>query len=1396
MTLDSGGRRLTVVASPDDHQVLKSAIEQVDKAVQAEEKRKLVTYSVSPSQRTRFQAIAASLTAELPGIQVMANTEPGELVIWAKPSQQVVIADLLEQLKRQVPTSEKYQLVAYSIKAANPSSLLSVLKTLFPNAQITPDARSRRLIIWALPSEQEAIKSAIEKIDAAGPAETQEKLMVYPVSDIDPATAILSLQEALPDIKLISDAKAGTLLAWASPWEHQAIEKVLKQMQAGAEAQSKPKLVVYEVAEGDPVSMVAVLRALVPRAQVVADAKTRSIGATATPQEHELIRSAVEQMSKKEPPEKAHRLVTYTIDAGRRSAISTVISILGEQYPGARFTPGLERGHILAWARPDDQKRIQATIDELTKNTPPPELGYTLAFYAVESGGATAVNNAIGILKSLFPDAYLSASSEPGKLLAWARPKDQPRIAQIVKEVGQGEPPETAQRLEVYVLHSTSSSKGRRAQPPNAGVIAVLTTMFPEAHFSPGTDAMQVVVLARPADHVKIKAAVAELDKSEPPESAPRVLAYTLESAGPAGVTGAISLLQTLFPEAQFSAGSEPGSLVALARPDDHLAIKAAIAEMSKKEPPDKARKMVAYTLDAGGPYGFSYALTTLRTAFPDAQFSLGADPNRLVAWARPAEHQAIQIAIDEMSKKEPPDKAPSVATYRLDAIDATTAISLLRTTFADARFSVGADASSLIVWARPADQALIKKTLAEIETGGGPNDHRVLSVYPFKSHDVTALTQLLDPALRRGIQLVPDPTRSRLLVWADVKHQEVVKGVIEQFARETAKAGEPTSQVYRFEWADPRAAYTVLATLVPNAQIALDPVSHSLVVSAMPEDHAKIKATVAEMDRRDANGQSPRLEIYRFQSSDPANMMPVLQGLFRLYPEVRLSLDDANGAIVALATPAQQETIRSLVEKVEKQAAVDGNVSLEVYPLGDAHATSTLRMLTTLLDKESRKVQLSVEPYNNSLVAIARPEQQKVIRAALEQIKPEERTLEVIQLDMVDATTAQLAIERLFSDGGYTYNSSAPGVDIDSTTQQVFVRATAKQHEKIRELLIRMGETSLAQPSGTDTRRSRQIPFDGDLNAAVEEIKRVWPQLRPNPIQVVTPPQVLIRQRPPEPGQQPIQPAAGPEQAPGKPLPKNEIRPPTAQRSSDSPTPAPGGAAAAAKPVIVVPGEGSVTITSDDPAALNQFEMLLRAMSRQRGTVGRNYNVYLLRNASASSVAATLQQVFRVLPGRAGRRPAASAASGVGVPDARLNAIVAYANRTDRNTIENLIKVLDTAEMPETLDADRLQLIPIKNTSAEKIVQSLKTMFKSYVDGFSVEETTNSVVVMAAPQTVEEIKRVANLLDEAAGGKASREVEIVPLRKLKSAQVEKALQTILKTPPPRSSRSRSAGGR
>jgi type II secretory pathway component GspD/PulD (secretin) len=132
-------------------------------------------------------------------------------------------------------------------------------------------------------------------------------------------------------------------------------------------------------------------------------------------------------------------------------------------------------------------------------------------------------------------------------------------------------------------------------------------------------------------------------------------------------------------------------------------------------------------------------------------------------------------------------------------------------------------------------------------------------------------------------------------------------------------------------------------------------------------------------------------------------------------------------------------------------------------------------------------------------------------------------------------------------------------------------------------------------------------------------------------------------------------------------------------------------------------------------------------------------------------------------------------------VPEDRLNAVIVYANRTDRATVENLLKVLDAADVPENLSADRMSMIPVKSMSAMRMLRMLRDLHPAHAEGLSVEMKTNSLLVMASPEMTDQVKQLVEKLDQAAGGPSSRTIQIVPLKKTSSERVEKALEILMR---------------
>ena len=308
------------------------------------------------------------------------------------------------------------------------------------------------------------------------------------------------------------------------------------------------------------------------------------------------------------------------------------------------------------------------------------------------------------------------------------------------------------------------------------------------------------------------------------------------------------------------------------------------------------------------------------------------------------------------------------------------------------------------------------------------------------------------------------------------------------------------------------------------------------------------------------------------------------------------------------------------------------GGATLKVYPLANVDSSAVRRALQNLFERETPEVQVSVEPYSNNLLAVALPRQHEMISQAISQMHTEERQMEVFQLEVIDPITARLSVENLFAD-----EPTLPLVDVDPNTQRMIVRANSEQLLRIRDLLAKMGETQLGAAQGSRTMRT--IPIRGDATDAPREIQRIWPQLRQNELRVVAPRDLVQPTTLPAPSQSPMpaenesSPASPSAPPPGDSTASPPAAPPAAppegatsgtavaavlcrrRRGADEVTPsspsdvpsapadqdAPAPPAGEAPAVIVIPGEGKLTIASNDPEVLQQLESLLRTFMGAR---------------------------------------------------------------------------------------------------------------------------------------------------------------------------------------------------
>ncbi|MGD9646727.1 MAG: secretin N-terminal domain-containing protein [Pirellulales bacterium] len=1364
----------------------------------------------------------------------------------------------------------KFELVsvAFPVGDLNPDEVKTEITPLLGhhgNVAVLP--KTKQIVVTDTAGKMKAISAVIESIPKPGgpekpkPEPPPPALAVYPLKGLDAQATTDVLAALFSDTKVVVDPKVDQLMVYAVPERQAAIQTVLAQLHADNPPEKKPRLERYPVRAGRRAEVLEVLKLAVPAALVRVDPERGDLLAWATPAEHRTIEDQIATLGAPAAPAAERQLEVYPL---LHSDAATVLELLQKMLPDARLAVDAGTKSIVALAAPDEQRAIRATLDQLEAQG---NQRQTLVVYPVAADKRKRVQAVLTSLDSELPGMRIVPDASGADSLAiFADPKQHELIKSVIEQCDRELPAAEEFRVVAYRL--------RTADP--ASVLTALQALLPEVKFVVDAKARQIVAWARPEDHEQIRAAVDELDAELPDEQRIEIMSHPL---GKADASAVLSVLRSLLPEVTVTSDTKNSALVAWARKRDQEVIRRSIAGAQPDVPEAERPSIVVYEVPDADPIQVASMLSTI---VPTGRFTGDRASGKLAAWATPEEQDVVKSTVEGMRKGLDPERDLAPVVYRPRTAEVTTLLSDLRAIAPEARFSANTVERTIVAWARPADQEKIRATIEGLDGSDDAAAARVSAVYAVPDTDASTLLQVLTAAVPDA-RLVADSRAGNVIAWARPDQHEILKRAVEGLGAADNADNRRTARVYRFTTGDANAAATVLRSIVPYAYLAVDTRTGSLAATATPAEHEQIATMVREMEGEGSGAGDLELRVYRLQAAEPANTLAMLRELFAQRAEVRLSLDPKGRAIVAWALPAQHGLIENVIQRVD-QVVDEGDLrQLEVFQLGDADPASIKFALNQMFG-DDRNVRIVTDEDGGLLTVFALPSVQATVRSTVEQMQGRGDQLDVIELEMVDPYSAEMAIDGLFSSTSGRARAGAPRVETDYESRQLFVRGSTEQLTQIRQLLVKMGETHLLardDAGETGDRRLRVLRIsDRSVAAALVEIQRVWPRLRKNPIRVVTPSAVAptLREGRAAPGvtPSPAQPVkapsslpapvsepdaepAGDEQSRGytsgvvdglcaadegvgpdeagaaSPARKRAAEPvveavpePSADTTSaaeptaESPSPETTGdepAEAATDtttdeadlpPIIIAPSGDSVTIASDDPEALDQFEQLLRSFSQRSGAGGRDFTIFYLKRANALDVADTLENVFR--GGGFGFR---SFGGPVIVPDSRLNALIVHASRGDLDTVEGLIETLDSSEVTESALGSRPRLIPVRNGDVDRIAEVLRDVYKTQLtagagrrrqraprrEGMSremafmmaqmdaeatgpemsigIDYTTNSIVISAPPRLVAEVETLVRELDEQSDA-SQPTVKVLALQKTNTQAVRRALESMV----------------
>jgi type II secretory pathway component GspD/PulD (secretin) len=1434
ITYEAVSNRLSAVAAKADHIVLRTTLDKLEEAAPADEKRTLKVYDVTTAQRQRFTAILDSLSSELPGLQVLTDAQPREMTVWAKPSQQDIVTEVLAQLQRDVPPEQKPKLIVYPIRKVDPNSVSTVLAELFPDAKITVDTVAGRLLINARPQLHETIKSAIEQLDSDVDGDTEIKLMVYPVKGIDPANAMQLLTSEVPRATVIHDTTGQTLIVRARLSQQQQVAELLDALRSASTPLRERTVVVYPMSHSNTTAEQTFFQNAFPDSTVVLDPTAQTMTALATTNDHVAIRSAVEAMSEA-ASEGGAEVKTYSVvgmdvtgvagmltaavpDAKivfadnkllawgqpedhsiiqsivegtqaapvdrsitafdvREIGMATGQSVLAEVAPEIAFLQGGDGTSLIAWVDEATKMRIEETLQQLS-GSPAANTDRTLRFYDIETAGGS---NAQTVLGTAVPTVTFTATTDGKRLLALVSSDEHQKIETTLTQLTAEKPFAAETTLQLYSIRDLGPS-----------AVTVLSQSVPAASITTGARPDQIAVVASLVDHDRLSKVLAQLVAAKSPLKKKTLAIFDIHGTDPAAVQ---TVLQPLVgADVQLTVDPTGRRLYVRAFADKQDLIKATIDQITSNLQPDGELETKTYLV--GAPNA-DEAQEVLLALYPDATIVTDRDRKLIVATATAEQHVRIGEIAEQIAGVDMDENASYPVVYRTNNVSAAYTEDLLDNLFTrldNVRFAVNDRTGRLVAVARTDQHKVIDDLISQFD--GDPTEQikRDLAVYRVLPLDGLTVKEALEPLVSKDVTISAGRRSDQILVSAPPEEQQQIATLIQQITMARVGGTGVETKTYQMTRGEADEAQEVLQALFPNATLVTDAGREVLVATASAEEHKTIDQVVQQMTGKVRTANSPAPKTYRLNQADGYVVLEVLEALFLRADEVRLSLDDVSQTVVAVARPDQHETIAALLAELDPPDGASMR-KLQMYSVHNMDGDIISEVVDSVLQEEDRGAKVFFESATESLLVTTTMAGHAAAKDTIARFgTPEPRQIEVFQLAFLEPRVAQTAIDQMIS-SRFFHEATRPQVHADEDMQQLWVQASASQISDMRSLMVKMGEVGLNVGANSSNRNLRVIPVGDDVGGAIKRIQDLWPKLRKNPIKVLHPGQKNV------PGQFSVPPedtSQGQGDVPDSEAGEQTAGPAVQEADSQLST-----------PVVIMPGNGRLTIASDDAEALDQMESLLRAIySRPTGGRNRDFSIYQLTNAGASDVATTLQQIFDDTEGLISFGHVAM------VPDERLNSLIVYASRADRSRIEQLLEVLDSDKFEDTKRAYVTRVIPVQYTDAGRVEDVLKGVYRPQLTAggarstisipkgvpsgvatvlrqinaaaaaplltIEVQTDTNSLVVKAPQDLLDEVSELVASLDEVSQTSRARGLTLLPLKKTKASRVMEILGDVL----------------
>lgn len=213
--------------------------------------------------------------------------------------------------KKAAPKDEQKLLVVYPLRHVDGQTVLTTVPQVFPDATVTLDSRTNRVLVHASRSGHAVVEELIKALDVPPEAgekkEEQNTLEVYSLKYADGQTVVMMAAEVVPDAMMTLDSDSKRLIAYASASEHKRLKEFIQQIDIAPESGGGDQIKVFQLVHTEAAWIAQAVSEIIDTegVKMAVDSRTNSILAAGPERTLEGVEALLMRLDQESPGRKS-----------------------------------------------------------------------------------------------------------------------------------------------------------------------------------------------------------------------------------------------------------------------------------------------------------------------------------------------------------------------------------------------------------------------------------------------------------------------------------------------------------------------------------------------------------------------------------------------------------------------------------------------------------------------------------------------------------------------------------------------------------------------------------------------------------------------------------------------------------------------------------------------------------------------------------------------------------------------------------------------------------------------------------------------------------------------------------------------------------------------------------